>query len=57
MANEGEELKMSMDLMTKQIVRPQSNDTTSVAGSAYFARRGVTDERSLIKFHLYFYSS
>ena len=50
MANEGEELKMSMDLMTKQIVRPQSNDTTSAAGSAYFARRGVTDERDLINF-------
>jgi len=50
MANEGEELKMSMDLMTKQIVRPQSNDTTSDAGSAYFARRGVTDERDLINF-------
>lgn len=49
MANEGEELKMSMDLMTKQIVRPQSNDTSSVA-AAYFARRGVTDERSLINF-------
>lgn len=50
MANEGEELKMSMDLMTKQIVRPQSNDTTSATGSAYFARRGVTDERDLINF-------
>ena len=50
MANEGEELKMSLDLMTKQIVRPQSNDTTTAAGSAYFARRGVTDERSLINF-------
>ena len=50
MANEGEELKMSMDLMTKQIVRPQSNDTTSAEGSAYFARRGVTDERDLINF-------
>jgi len=50
MANEGEELKMSMDLMTKQIVRPQSNDTTSAAASAYFARRGVTDERDFINF-------
>ena len=50
MANEGEELKMQLDLMTKQIVKPQSNDTTSSAGSAYFARRGVTDDRSLINF-------
>ena len=49
MANEGEELKMSMDLMTKQIIKPQGNDTSSVA-AAYLARRGVTDDRSLINF-------
>jgi len=49
-ANENESLTMSLDLNTKMVIEPQGNDTTSSAGSAHFAHRGVTDERDFINF-------